>query len=49
MMENVLQFVEDYLPQFMGVGLAFGWFIGFVLSLVGYSVGKVLSMIGSQK
>lgn len=48
MMENVFQFVKEYLPQLMGVGLAFGLVVGFIVMLAGYSVGKVQGMIGSN-
>ncbi len=48
MTENVFQFVKECLPQLMGVGLAFGLAVGFIVMLAGYSVGKVQSMIGSN-
>ena len=49
MMENVAQFIKDYIPQLMGAGLGFGWLIGFVAEFAGYAVGKVQGMIGSQE
>lgn len=49
MMENVAQFIKDYIPVLMGAGLGFGLFIGFVAELAGYAVGKVQGMIGSQE
>ncbi|MBD5516093.1 MAG: hypothetical protein HDR06_15990 [Lachnospiraceae bacterium] len=49
MMENVAQFIKDYMPQLVGTGLGFGWFIGFVAELSGYAVGKVQGMIGCNE
>lgn len=47
-MERVVEFVEEYMPQLIGVGTGYGSILSLSAILLGYAISKVLSLVDDK-
>lgn len=47
-MERVTEFISEYMPQLIGVGIGYGSLLSLTAILLGYAISKALSLVDDK-